>query len=108
MSGYATTSYGERLPLSATTPNNDAPLGYQQLTAITAATALTVPTGARYAVLVAEAQNVRWRDDGTAPTATVGMLLTTSAPAFIYCGKLSAVNVIAATAGAILNVAYYG
>lgn len=85
------------------------PLGYQQLTNITAATALTVPPGARFARLRAEAQDVRFRDDGTAPTASAGDLLRASDTDWLmYDGNLRAIQVIAAAAGAILNVSYYG
>lgn len=83
------------------------PLGYQQLTSITAATALTVPTGATRAMLVAEAQAVRWRDDGSAPTGSVGMILKTTDAPLEYNGDLAALQFIASTTGAILNVAYY-
>lgn len=50
------------------------PLGYQQITVSTSALPLTVPAGAQRAVVVVEAQPLRYRDDGTAPTASVGML----------------------------------
>lgn len=50
------------------------PAGYQQLTVSTTAVGLTVPSGAGRAVIVVEAQPIRYRDDGTAPTASVGML----------------------------------
>jgi hypothetical protein len=84
-----------------------APLGYQQLTSMSSAKQLTVPGGANAALLVAEAQAVRWRDDGTAPIATVGMLLPVGIDGFFYTGNLGAIQFIAATAGAILNVSYY-
>lgn len=83
-----------------------APLGYQQITALSAATALTVPTGANFAVIIAETQAVRFRDDGTAPTATVGMALAV-AQEFEYAGNLSAIRFIEQTASAKLNVSYY-
>lgn len=82
------------------------PLGYQQITTLTAATKLTVPAGATMAVITAEAQAVRYRDDGVAPTATVGMPVAVGAP-FQYSGTLSAMQFIAQTSGAILNVSYY-
>ena len=82
------------------------PLGYQQITTLTTAVGLTVPPGAVGAIIVAEAQAVRWRDDGTAPTATVGMPLAVAA-ALEYAGDLSAIKFIEQTAGAKLNVAYY-
>lgn len=50
------------------------PKGYQQITVSTTAVGLTVPEGAGRAVVVVEAQPLRYRDDGTDPTATVGML----------------------------------
>jgi len=87
---------------------NLVPLGYQQMTSITPAKALaSIPVGAKRALLQAETQNVRWRDDGTAPTATVGNIAYAGQNPFLYEGNLAAVQVILATAGAILNVTYY-
>jgi hypothetical protein len=83
------------------------PLGYQQITSLTAATALTVPTGATLAIVYVEAQAVRYRDDGVAPTTTIGMPLISGAQ-FQYAGTLSAIQFIAESAGAILNISYYG
>ncbi len=82
------------------------PLGYQQISVLTGAVGLTVPTGARCAIIVAEAQAVRWRDDGTNPTATVGMSLAVGT-ILEYAGDLSAIKFIEATASAKLNIAYY-
>jgi hypothetical protein len=81
-------------------------LGYQQITSLSASTALTVPVGATMALIVAETQAVRWRDDGTAPTASVGMPLVTGT-SLSYDGDLKAVRFIQQTASATLNVAYY-
>lgn len=83
------------------------PLGYQQITSLSAAVGLTVPSGAQRALLQAESQIVRLRDDGTNPTASVGMILAASAVPFMYEGDLSAVKVIEATASAKLNVTYF-
>lgn len=82
------------------------PLGYQQITDLSASTGLTVPAGAKYAVIVAEAQAVRYRDDGTDPTATVGMPLAVGAQ-MVYSGTLSALRFFEQTGGANLNVLYY-
>lgn len=82
------------------------PLGFQQITSLSSAAALTVPAGAQRAVMVATGQSVRWRDDGTDPTATVGVVLPTNT-VFEYVGDLAAIKVIEATASAVLNVAYY-
>ena len=81
-------------------------LGYQQITSLSASTALTVPTGATLALIVAETQAVRWRDDGTAPTASVGMPLATGV-SLSYDGNLTAIRFIQQTASAIINVSYY-
>lgn len=82
------------------------PKGYQQITSTGTAFALSPPAGSRIAFVQAEAQPLRWRDDGTNPTATVGMNLLVGS-ALEYDGSLTAVRFIAAAAGAILNVSYY-
>lgn len=86
------------------------PLGYQQIGASTlaAATPLTVPAGAQVAVIRVETADVRWRDDGTPPTASVGfpMLHTDTVP-FEYWGDLSAIEFIAISGSPVLNVLYY-
>lgn len=81
-------------------------IGFQQLTSIAASTALTVPKGAQGCYLQAEAQNVRLRDDGTAPTASVGMILVTN-QIFEYTGDPSKIRVIQVAASGILNVIYF-
>ncbi len=81
--------------------------GYQQITTITTSTALTVPSSASWAMIQCEAQPVRWRDDGTAPTATVGMMMAVG-DILTYDGtKLAALAFIESTVGAKLNISYY-
>ena len=58
-------------------------------------------------VINAEAFGLRWRDDGTAPTAAVGMLIPAGGT-FEYTGNISALQIINAAAGAIANLAFYG
>lgn len=82
-------------------------LGYQQITSLSAATALTIPAGTSYAVIQPETQAVRWRDDGTDPSATVGMQLATGSE-LTYDGQLSRIKFIETTASAKLNISYYG
>jgi hypothetical protein len=82
------------------------PLGYQQITSLSASTTLTIPEGARAAIIEAESQAVRWRDDGTAPTASVGQPLASGSD-FLYTGKLSKLKFIEQAASAKLNVCYY-
>lgn len=93
------------MPQSIYDANRD-PIGYQQITALGTAVSLTPPTGADVAIIQAEGQPVRWRDDGTDPTTTVGMRLAAGAD-FLYTGSLSDMRLIGEALGAILNVSYY-
>jgi len=83
-----------------------APIGFEQLTSLAAAKSLTSPTGARLALIQAEDQAVRWRDDGVDPTSAVGMQLAAGKD-FFYIGDLSNIRFIEESASAKLNVAYY-
>lgn len=85
----------------------DKALGYQQITVLTASTGLTVPAGAATAVVNVESQAVRWRDDGTAPTATVGMPLAAGSTYTFTISQLSVLRFIEQAVGAKLNVSYY-
>lgn len=89
------------------TPGNLRPLGYQQITSLSSATSLTVPRGAIVALIQPETQAVRWRDDGTAPTASVGMPLAVG-ETLPYTGYLENLRFIEQVASAKLNIAYYG
>ncbi len=81
-------------------------LGYQQISTLSASIGLTVPVGATMALIVPEAQNIRWRDDGTAPTASVGMPVTVGS--FLnYDGDLNKIRFIEQASGSKLNVSYY-
>lgn len=82
-------------------------LGYQQVTSLSSAAGLTIPAGAGLALLQVTGQNVRWRDDGTDPTTTVGMVLTSGGDPFPYSGDLSKIKFIEVTASAVLNVTYF-
>lgn len=89
-------------------------MGYQQITSLSSATALTVPqrdlTGLvgtpRIAIITPESQAVRWRDDGVAPTASVGMPLAAGVT-LQYDGDLSQIKFIEQVGGAKLNISYY-
>ncbi len=82
-------------------------LGYQQITAlITTPATLTVPAASRAAQICAESSIVRYRDDGTAPTATVGMPIAAGTCIF-YSGPLTALQFIEAASPATLDVSYY-
>jgi hypothetical protein len=88
--------------------------GYQQIVGLAASTGLTVPvrdtnglvSTPTVALIVPETQAVRWRDDGTAPTATVGMPLAVGA-VLMYDGDLTKIRFFQQAATATLNVSYY-
>ena len=83
------------------------PLGYYRVTTLGAAVNLpSIPAGAVSADIAIEGANVRWRDDGQSPTASVGMPLAQDA-SMIYRGNLAAIQFIQQSVGAILNVSYY-
>jgi hypothetical protein len=89
-------------------------LGYQQITDLSAATSLTVPIvdvqglscKPSIAIITPEAQAVRWRDDGTNPSATVGMPLAVGVT-LQYDGDLTKIKFFEQAGGAKLNISYY-
>lgn len=89
-------------------------LGYQQITSLSAAASLTIPVVDKnglacrpaIAIITPETQAVRWRDDGTAPTASVGMPLAVGAT-LQYDGDLTKIQFIEQTGSAKLNITYY-
>jgi hypothetical protein len=105
---------------AAMAPYKYQPLGYQQITSFSSATGLTRPgDNAVIAVIqvegVAGTDSVRWRDDGVAPTTSVGMLIdgtnaasTSPQPApMVYSGDLTAIQFIVAAGSPKLNISYY-
>lgn len=85
------------------------PKGYQQIlaAATAAAVGLTIPSGATSAIIQAEAQDARWRDDGVNPTAAIGMILKVASELVVNDEALANLKFINLTAGTILNVSYY-
>ena len=89
-------------------------LGYQQITSLTAAVGLTVPQRdlqglnqkPTFALITPLTGNVRWRDDGVAPTATVGMPLAAGVT-LQYDGDLTRIRFIDNGGTAELNISYY-
>lgn len=87
------------------------PLGYCQLTTLSSSVLIStcsggIPAGATMAYIQAEAQAIRYRDDGTAPSGTVGMPIASGA-AILYVGNLTAVRVIEQAASAKVNILFY-
>lgn len=83
------------------------PLGFVQITSLSAAAGLgTVPEGATLAMIQPITQNISWRDDGTNPTAAIGMVLVVNDILF-YSGTFSAIKLIEIAASAKVNITYY-
>ena len=83
-------------------------LGHQQITVLTASTALTVPVGTTLVLVTPTGTAVRWRDDGVAPTASIGYPLAANTE-LSYDGRdPTLLRFIEQSASSVLNVAYYG
>ena len=83
------------------------PLGHSQVTSLSSAAGVgSIPGGATHALIEAETQSVRWRDDGTNPTTSVGHVLPAGSSIW-YAGSLSAIKFIEVAASAKLNISFY-
>lgn len=86
------------------------PVGYGQDDSFASASALPgIPSAekkARVAIIQAEGDSLRWRDDGTDPTTDVGMLLI-AGESFFYVGDLSRFKIIESSTSSVVNVSYY-
>jgi hypothetical protein len=87
-----------------------------QLAVTTPAKALSactggIPNGAQYALICNEGTAARWRDDGIAPTASVGEPLGTGTAIAPICAgfstTLSALQFIAESGTATLDISFY-
>lgn len=97
----------------------DNSLGYAQSAAVDASTLVSsltfgsagaagIPSGTQLLLIQPQTQAIRWRDDGIAPTASVGYPLAVGAELRYTARNLAALRVISQTAGAIINVVAYG
>ena len=66
-----------------------------------------IPPGATMAFLQAETADIRYRDDGGAPTASIGNLLVHGIPGIFYAGTLAQLQFIALSGSPLLDVAFY-
>ena len=87
------------------------PLGYCQFTASSSAQTLSAascatPVRTAWAVICIETAGIRWRDDGTAPTASVGMPVA-AAQCFYYNGTFSALSIIAQSGSPVVDISFY-
>lgn len=89
-------------------------IGYQQITSLSSAQSLTVPqrdlSGLNqrptFALITPLTAAVRWRDDGVAPTASIGMPLAAGVT-LQYDGDLTKIQFIQNGGTAELNISYY-
>lgn len=98
-----------------TFPSPAPPLGVVTLSVGATATGFStsLPAGSQFAVISIETETVRYRDDGTNPTATVGVLLpltVTLGEPWVYSSPagLSKITFIATTATSTITAAFYG
>lgn len=84
--------------------------GYFQITAVdgSASSFPPIPQGTTYAMIQAEAQAVRWRDDLGTLSTTVGYPLAAGSELRYEADGLTQLRFLQVTAGAILNVTFYG
>lgn len=83
------------------------PAGCSQITSLSSAVGLgTLPDGAKLVLVQAEADDLRWRDDGVNPTSGVGMLLA-DGETLVYNGNLRAFKIIETSGSGIANVCFY-
>lgn len=90
--------------------------GTYQLSAANTASSASVTSGGipvdnagrlpNYVILLADTAAVRWRDDGAAPTASIGNSIPAAAP-LTYAGPPSAPRFIQQTSSAVLNISFY-
>ena len=67
---------------------------------------LRIRQAVRALIITPETQAVRWRDDGVAPTAAIGMPLAVGVT-LQYDGDLTKIQFIEQTASAKINITYY-
>lgn len=87
-------------------PGHLVPNGYSQITSVAAAVGISPPDNSVVAFIQPESQNVRWRDDGTNPTASVGNRLFAD-DILIYTGDMTTLKIIQEAASAKLNITFY-
>jgi len=86
-------------------------LGYIQITAVGAVTAVslgTIPNGCSRVLIIPEGAAIRCRSDGTDPTATVGMPKAIGEQLDYTMGQMGQLKIIAQSGTAILNVQFMG
>lgn len=93
-----------------TLPGSWTPMGHQHISGPSTSTALTVPVGARFALISTTTQPIKIRDDGGAPSSGAsgnGVRLATAVMPFLYQGDLTALRIIQEAATAEVDILYY-
>lgn len=67
-----------------------------------------IPAGSTRVKISVEAQAIRWRDDGTMPTAAIGMPQAVGTTLDYQERGLASLRFISQVAGAVLNITFYG
>lgn len=100
-------------PSEATITGERRPLGYQQVTPTGTAAGVTPPAVPAasglvpgYMVVQCNGGVVRWRDDGTAPTASIGMSIADGSE-MNYVGDFYAIQFILSSGTPILDISFY-
>lgn len=65
-----------------------------------------IPDGASFVTIGAEAQDLRWRDDGVDPTGNVGNIIKVGTP-LTYRGRMGSFKLIEDAAGGVANIDFY-
>ena len=97
--------------LAQPAPINFANPTYCQLTSLSASTLVStcpggIPAGTVITEICVESQAIRYRDDGTAPTASIGMPVAV-AVCFAYTGPVSKLAIIQQASAATVNITFY-
>jgi hypothetical protein len=66
-----------------------------------------IPAKAKFAYIRTETANVRWRDDGTPPTAATGFLMATSDMPIWFEESLTALEFIAVSGSPNQDIMFY-
>ena len=84
------------------------PVLFEQVTVGATAVGITPPAGSLMALIQVKAQPVVWRDDGTAPTGTVGHDAPVGTILEAYGSSAGSIQFIRTGTDSTLNVTYYG
>lgn len=83
-------------------------LGYQQVTSFSTVKGLNAPPGTTLALVTPSTNSVRWRDDGMAPSATVGYPLAAGQELQYDANGWATLQFIPQTGSSVLDILYYG